>query len=177
MMKTHRRLCLLAALICTSLSAQEPRQGNEAAGAEPAGNLAEIMRAYLYPASNLLFEVQSADPGEPPEEGGDGALFSGLYSGWQAVEQAAIAMIEIEDVSLRARLCENGVPAPVEREDYRRMTRRMTRVGRDILQAARERDREAVVDLTDRLVASCEDCHLTYMRWDDRCRAEDESEK
>lgn len=177
MIKSHRgpqflALSLLIGGLAMPAGAQSPVV-QATVDEEPVGNLAEIMRAFLYPASNLLFEVQSADPGDPPAESAGGALFSGLYSGWQAVEQAAIALVEIEEVTLRPRLCENGRSAPVEREDYRRMARRTTTVGREILEAARQRDRDAVVGLTDRLVASCEDCHLSYMRWDDRCRPED----
>ena len=34
---------------------------------EPVGNLAELMRAILFPNSNFLFDVQTTDPGAPPE--------------------------------------------------------------------------------------------------------------
>ncbi|MEM1248947.1 MAG: hypothetical protein AAGA81_01490 [Acidobacteriota bacterium] len=163
---------LPAATLKPLISQESLESSTQGSGTPAAGNLAEIMKAFIYPASNLMFEVQRYDPGETPEAGSDAAespLFKGTYGGWQAVEQAGVALVEIESVALRPRLCENGLDAPVDREDYREMSREMTEAARSILEAARARDREAVIERTDRLVVSCENCHLEYMRWDDRC--------
>ena len=49
---------------------------------EPMGSLAQVMRGILFPNSNILFDVQSIDPANPPPAaagGGATATFSGLY--------------------------------------------------------------------------------------------------
>ena len=64
---------------------------------EPMGTLAQVMRGILFPNSNILFDVQSVDPANPPPAAagaGATATFSGIYSGWQMVENAAIALGE-----------------------------------------------------------------------------------
>ena len=39
----------------------------QAPAAQPVGTLAQVMRGILFPNSNLLFDVQTQDPGAPPE--------------------------------------------------------------------------------------------------------------
>ena len=75
----------LVLAVCTSIAAP-PAMASE--HEEPVGNLAELMRAILFPNSNFLFDVQVTDPGTPPEPGSEddrsaSALFSGIYTGWQ----------------------------------------------------------------------------------------------
>src|SRR5207249_1442253 len=66
----------------------------------PIGNLAQVMRGILFPNANILFDVQSNDPGAPKKKeesaGGGGATsnFGNMYSGWQAVENSALALAE-----------------------------------------------------------------------------------
>ena len=86
---------------------------------EPVGNLAQVMRAILFPNSNLLYDVQSGDPEEMGKADGGSSVsstFSGIYKGWMVVDQAAIALAEVEPlITLEGRLCENGKPVPVAR--------------------------------------------------------------
>ncbi len=146
-----------------------------AAEDEPIGNLAEVMRAIHFPNSNLLFDVQTADPGEPPPADEEGtsttAMFSGIYKGWQVVEQAAIALAEAEPlIMLEGRKCENGKPVPTGQEDFKRWARALTDAGKATLEAARKKDRDAVIELTNNVAGACEDCHTKYRRYQDRCR-------
>ncbi len=141
---------------------------------EPVGNLAEFMRGVLFPNSNILFDVQSTDPeeaGKKKEGEGASSTFSGIYKGWMVVEQAAIVLAEVEPLIMSAkRMCENGKPVPVNQEDYAAWARALTDAGKEILAAARERDRDTVSDLTNTLAGACEDCHTKYRRFEDRCR-------
>ena len=143
---------------------------------EPVGNLAELMRAILFPNSNFLFDVQVTDPGTPPEPGSEddrsaSALFSGIYTGWQVPQQAALALAEVEPLIMNAaRKCENGKDAPVANEDYQKWARQLTEVARQIYAAAHEEDQEKVSDLTNNLAGACEDCHAVYRKYQDRCR-------
>ena len=143
---------------------------------EPVGNLAELMRAVLFPNSNFLFDVQMTDPGSPPDasEDGDGSvssLFSGIYTGWLVPQQAALALAEIESLIMNPdRMCQNGTPAPVGNEDYQKYAKQLTEVAKQIYAAAHEEDREKVSDLTNALAGACEDCHAIYRKYPESSR-------
>ncbi len=143
---------------------------------EPVGNLAELMRAILFPNSNFLFDVQMTDPGQPPETAEDGddtvsSLFSGIYTGWLVPQQAALALAEVEPLIMNPeRMCQNGTPAPVSAEDYEKYAKQLTAVAKKIYAAAHEEDRETVSDLTNELAAACEDCHALYRRYPESSR-------
>ena len=154
------RSSFLLVVLCLSLLGVGPAAAEEP---EPVGNLAEVMRAVLFPNSNFLFDVQTADPGNPPAADQEGttttAMFSGIYKGWQVVEQAAIALAEAERLILVPRKCENGKPAPVDQEDYIEWVEALTEAGKATLAAARKKDRDAVIELTNNVAIACEDCH------------------
>lgn len=149
--------------------------GSGAATAQdPVGNLAQVMRAILFPNSNLLYDVQSGDPEEMGKSDGGTSVtstFSGIYKGWMVVDQAAIALAEVEPlITLEGRLCENGKPVPTARDDYKKWAAQLTQVGKDVLAASEKKDRDAVIELTNQLAGVCEDCHIKYRRYEDRCR-------
>ncbi len=150
---------------CTVTLSEEPK---------PVGNLAELMRAIHFPNSNILFDVQSQDPediGKKKEGDEASSTYSGIYKGWQMVEQAAIALAEVETlVLLPGRLCENGKPVPSDKEDFQKWARQLSDAGITALEAARARDQETLSDLTNTLAGACEDCHTKYRRYEDRCR-------
>src|SRR4051794_16197016 len=63
----------------------------------PAGTLAQVMRGIYFPNANLIFDVQQNDPGAPkkaPSEAAGSATkaYGNAYSGWEVVENAAIAL-------------------------------------------------------------------------------------
>jgi hypothetical protein len=148
--------------------------GGAATAQEPVGNLAQVMRAILFPNSNLLYDVQSGDPEEMGKSAGGTSVtstFSGIYKGWMVVDQAAIALAEVEPlITLEGRLCENGKPVPTTRDDYKKWAAQLTQVGKDVLAASEKKDRDGVIELTNRLAGVCEDCHIKYRRYEDRCR-------
>ncbi len=141
---------------------------------DPVGNLAQVMRAILFPNSNLLYDVQSGDPEEMGKADGGSSVsstFSGIYKGWMVVDQAAIALAEVEPlITLDGRLCENGKPVPVARDDFKKWAAQLTQVGKDVLAASEKKDRDAVIELTNQLAGVCEDCHIKYRMYEDRCR-------
>ena len=176
-MRLTRLAPLLAAAVilaaCTTI-ATAPNAAPEHEA--PVGNLAELMRAILFPNSNFLFDVQTTDPGAPPEAGSEddrsaSSLFSGIYTGWQVPQQAALALAEVEPLIMNAdRKCENGRDAPVANEDFHKHAKQLTSVAKEIYAAAHEEDQEKVSDLTNQLAGACEDCHAIYRKYQDRCR-------
>ncbi len=137
------------------------------ADAKPEGSLAELMRAIMFPNSNIIFDVQTNDPGVEKKLGpvGGGALstFANMYAGWDLVQQAAIALAEAPDLIMKpGRLCSNGRPVPLDREDFPRWAQGLRVVAREVLKAAREKNREKVSELTDQLIEACLNCHVQY---------------
>jgi mono/diheme cytochrome c family protein len=138
--------------------------------AKPPGNMAQLMRGILFPSSNLLFQVQTYDPGEPkPVYQPDTAAFSwvdwggGIYSGWELVDYAAIAIAESAPLLLLPdRRCENGKPVPVDRPDWIKFTAELAEAGRAAYRASQSRNREAVSDVTNQIADACLRCHEVY---------------
>ncbi|MBF8299891.1 MAG: Quinoprotein glucose dehydrogenase [Acidobacteria bacterium] len=138
--------------------------------ARPSGNMAQVMRGILFPSSNLIFNVQNQDPGEQKVGWSPGTTsFSwvdwgaGIYSGWELVDYAAIALVDSAPLLLTpGRRCENGKPVPVERADWVRYTAELADAGRAAYRASQSRNREAVIELTNRIADACLQCHEAY---------------
>ncbi len=149
----------------------------QAPAREPVGNLAQVMRAILFPNSNILFDTQSRDPDAPPEETGTGtvsATFASIYTGWPLVETAAIALAESAQlITMEGRLCQNGKPVPLADDDFMQYTRDLVDVGRRAWEVAQTKDLEAMVEITNEVAGACENCHTVYRRYpeENRCTA------
>jgi mono/diheme cytochrome c family protein len=132
-----------------------------------AGNLAQVMRGVTFPNANILFNVQVKDPAkEKPAMPMpfDYVLWGAtVYYGWQAVDQAALALVETAPLFLLpGRRCENGRPVPVDRADWKQYTAALMDVGRAAYKAAQTRNVDAVVKVADQLNESCANCHKVY---------------
>ena len=140
---------------------------------EPMGTLAQVMRGILFTNSNILFDVQSIDPDNPPPVaagGGATSTFAGIYAGWQVVENAAIALGESANlITIPGRLCENGRPVPLGQADWAVFTQGLKDAADIMLVAARARDREAASDATNDLAEACYVCHEVYRDAEPRC--------
>jgi len=138
------------------------------AASGPTGDLAQVMRGILFPNSNLIFDAQSNDPGAPKKTegatgGGASATFSNVYTGWQVVENAAVALAEATDLILKpGRLCSNGKPAPVQRADYIKFAQGLREAGRATLEAAKTKSQDKVIEVTDKVADACANCHEVY---------------
>jgi mono/diheme cytochrome c family protein len=131
------------------------------------GNLAQFMRAVTFPNANILFNVQVKDPGTQKPSMPvpfDYVLWgSTVYYGWQAVDQAAVALIETTPLFLLpGRRCENGRPAPVDRADFKQYAAALVEVGRAAYRASQSRNVEAVIKVADQLNDACANCHKVY---------------
>jgi hypothetical protein len=133
----------------------------------PVGTMAQVMRGIYFPNSNIIFDTQMQDPGAPPEKrNADGTVsstFSGIYTGWQVVENAALVLAEGASlINKPGRLCENGRMAPVQRYDWLKWSSDMTELGFRIYQAAQRKDQAEVGELTNDLAQACDNCHSVY---------------
>src|SRR5207249_8288285 len=86
-------------LISAIVAAQAPSKAAPRPAPRPAGTLAQVMRGIYFPNANLIFDVQQNDPAAPKKNAGEPGgsatdTYSGAYSGWEVVENAAIALID-----------------------------------------------------------------------------------
>ncbi len=135
----------------------------------PEGNLAELMRAIAFPNANIIFNVQLKDPGTQAKKKPAAAPFdyvewgSTVYSGWLAIDQAAIALTETAPLLLTpGRLCQNGKPVPVDRADWKQYVAGLMDAGRLAHKASLARDAEAFTDISEKLNDACANCHKIY---------------
>jgi cytochrome c556 len=79
------------------------------------------------------------------------------------VENAAIALAESADLILKpGRVCSNGKPAPVTRADYQKFAAGLRAAGRAALEAAKTKNQDKVIEVTDAVAGACADCHEVY---------------
>src|SRR5262244_2612688 len=125
----HRTVLTLSLILTTyglSLRAQTPSMD---LAPQVHANLNQLMRGVLYPAANVVFFAQADDPGEVKRAPGlDPAMATdplmSTYGGWQAIENAALALAESANLLLiPGRTCSNGVPAPTKDPEWSKFVR------------------------------------------------------
>src|SRR5688500_18279554 len=137
----------------------------------PLGNMAQLMRGIFFPNSNLIFTVQTRDPGAPAKPTADNpnAGFSfvdwgaGIYGGWELVDNAALALADASPLMLAPGIrCENGRLAPVTDPEWIKFTEQMIEVARRTYKASQSRSQDAVSEATGDLSDACAACHQAY---------------
>jgi mono/diheme cytochrome c family protein len=170
----------------------QPRAGSAAAPTAaagqarvfpPLGNMAQLMRGIFFPNSNLIFTVQTHDPGAPappPSVDKQAGGFSwsdwgaGIYGGWELIDNAAIALADASPLMLTPGIrCENGRLAPVTDADWIKFTEQMIAVARQTYKASQSRSQDAVSEATGDLSDACANCHQAYRDIRGRGRALD----
>jgi hypothetical protein len=125
------------------------------------------MRAFPFPHANVLFDTQSRDPvGEDKKNSMVFSVYrwgdSDTYAGWEGVESSALALAEMAPMLLVARSCANGLPAPVDEADWKAAVQGLVDAGAAAHKAARTRNLEEMVAVSETLVNSCAACHDKY---------------
>jgi mono/diheme cytochrome c family protein len=147
-------------------SAQGPSFG-------PAGNLAQVMRGILFPSSNIIFTVQTVDPGAKPapnaavgsKDAGFNWMLWGadIYKGWELVDYAAVALAESAPLMLTpGRRCENGRPVPVNDPEWIKYSVELAEAGKAAYKASQSRNQDAVSEISNLVADSCLNCHQVY---------------
>lgn len=144
-----------------------PQTAPAGPGPKPYANLAKVMRGIPFPASNLIFDTQSNDPAAKPTESGGASgatsAFSGVYGGWEAVENAAIAISETANlIMIPGRLCQNGRPVPLDRADFQKFAQGLADAGQAALKAAQSKNLDAMVEVSGTVSDACAACHEVY---------------
>jgi cytochrome c' len=137
--------------------------------AQPYGSLAQVMRSIPFPNSNIIFDAQTNDPGaaKKPEPGkattGAAAAYANVYTGWAQVENSAVALSETANlIMIPGRLCENGLPVPLERDDFKKAAQGLVDAGKVALKAAKAKNLDQMVDAAGTVSDACQACHMVY---------------
>jgi hypothetical protein len=157
---------------CSSAPAPAPAASTApaAGAAQLKGNLLQVMRGILFPNSNIVFDAQSNDPGaaKPADKNaapasGATAAFSGVYGGWEAVENASIALGEAANlISLPGRSCANGKPVPLNDATYQKGLAALRDASDVALKAAQAKNMDQILDAADKITMACSTCHDVY---------------
>lgn len=169
------------AVLVAGCSSPAPAPASAPAGptAAPHSNLAQLMRGIPFPNSNIIFDTQSLDPeaqkdakpGEPAV--GASAQYNSVYGGWQAVENAALALQETANlIMIPGRLCENGKPVPLGDAEYQKAAAGLIEAGQVAYKAAQSKNLDAMLEAGGTVTDACAACHEKYRDTDnlaDRC--------
>jgi hypothetical protein len=168
MRKTVLTLSLMLAVGGLSLLAQTPSTNT---AQEVHADLNQLMRGVLYPAANVVFFPQADDPGDvKPVPGHDPTMstdpLTSTFGGWQAVENAALALTESANLLLiPGRVCSNGTPVPMTDPAWATFVQQVRDAGMKAYKAAQAKDQDKMRDVSEPLSAACAGCHR---KWRDR---------
>jgi hypothetical protein len=148
-----------------------------AAAAAPAryrvhGNLNQLMRGVLFPSSNVIFAAQNEDFAKIQQDK-DPSLATdplrSVYNGWTAVENAGLALSESANLlMIPGRVCSNGKPAPVGNADWTKFVAGLREAGLEAATAARAKNQDAMLDVSDKMTSACAACHDVYREKTDK---------
>ena len=170
---------LALGLLLTAQTAPKAGSPTPQAAMQVQSNLNQLMRGVLYPASNVVFSAQVDDPAKVKRvPGQDPAMatdpLASAFGGWQAVENAALALTESANLLLiPGRSCSNGAPVPMNDPDWAKFVQQLRDAGIVAYKAAQAKDLDKMVDVADTLSAACAGCHRKWRekrRIEDRCR-------
>jgi mono/diheme cytochrome c family protein len=158
----------------SSVATKPPAAAAAAPSFPPVGNLAQVMRGMLFPSSNIIFTVQTVDPGattrpsdptNSKDTGGFNWMLWGadIYKGWELVDYAAVSLAESAPLMLTpGRRCENGKPVPVNDPEWIKFTQELADAGKAAYKASQSRDQAAVSEISNVVADSCSHCHQVY---------------
>ena len=96
------------------------------------------------------------------------------FGGWQAVENAALALTESANLLLiPGRNCANGLPVPMNNPDWTKFVQELRDAGMKAYQAAQSKNQDKMVDAADTLTTACANCHRKWREkrtLADRCK-------
>jgi len=134
----------------------------------PVMTVNQLMRGILFPLGNTVFFAQADDPdalSRDPQPSASPNPLTGLFGGWEAVENSALALAESADLMLIAgRTCSNGEVVEVEDADWIRFVDDLREKSVAAYEAALTKDQDAMVDASGILSEACLACHRVYRR-------------
>jgi len=172
------------AVLTVQAQAPAPKPGGAApaagrAAAAPAGaryqvhgTLNQVMRGVLFPNSNVIFAAQNEEFAGIKQDK-DPSLATdplrSVYNSWTAVEDSGIALAEAANLlMIPGRVCSNGKPAPVGNADWAKFVAGLRDAGMSAVKAARAKNQDAILDVSDKMTSACAACHDVYREKTDK---------
>jgi hypothetical protein len=168
-MMTRRLLVLILPLLLVGCRASEPAAAATATPTTPKAhmNMLQLMRAFPFPHSNVLFDTQTRDPIGPEKK--QSMVYSvyrwqdsDTYAGWEGVESSALALAEMAPLLRIPRMCANGLPAPVDQPDWMAAVDGLVAAGEAAHKAALTKNLDEMLNVSETVVNSCSACHDKY---------------
>jgi hypothetical protein len=79
------------------------------------------------------------------------------------VENSSIALAETANlIMIPGRKCENGLPVPLQQDDYKKAAKSLADAGLATYKAAQSKNLEAMVELSGTISDACAACHEKY---------------
>src|SRR5262245_47826768 len=131
-------------------------------------DLNRLMRGVLYPAANVVFSAQADNPaevkfvpGHDPNMSTDPLTSS--FGGWQAVENAALALAESTTLlTISGRRCSNGVAAPAKDPAWTAFVQQVRDASMKAYAAAQAKNQDKIIEVSEALSTSCSGCHRKF---------------
>ena len=156
-----------AVFVLTALASAQAPDGNGAGAQQPRvyANMLQLMRAVVYPASNVIFTAQTDDPAtvKPalrPSTSSD--PLTSAYGGWEAVGNAGLALAESANLLIIPRMCGNGKPAPVKNADWQMWVQELRDAGMSTYKTAQSKSQDAILEAAGTVADACRHCHQKY---------------
>ena len=162
------RFWVMVVTIAAVLSAGSLLAQDSPKPAPPAADLNQLMRGLFFPHSNVVFSTQGTNPADVkramlPSAASD--PLTGIFGGWDAVENSALTIVEGADLLMTAgRTCSNGREVPVKAADWAKLVDQLKEAGKVVYQAARTKNMDKMLDASDVLNTACANCHNKYRR-------------
>ena len=141
-------------------------RGTAPARQQVRGNLLQVMQGILFPNSNVIFAAQTQDPAAIKRDADPTSSpnpLTGLYGGWEAIENSGIALAEAANLlTLPGRTCANGKPVPLQNADWAMFVQGLRDAGMATYKAAQSKNMDAIIDVSDTVATACMTCHDVY---------------
>ena len=165
--KTSTAIALVAGAAAAALSYAgcAPAPAPPAVDVRLQGDLLQVMRGVIYPASNVVFAAQedpaaikpADDPSTSPNP------LSSTYGGWMAVENAGISIAESANLlNIPGRTCSNGTPVPMGNADWAPFVEALRNSGMSVYKAAQTKNVDMMLEAVDAMTVACSNCHEIY---------------
>jgi hypothetical protein len=143
-----------------------PGTPSAASSLQVQGNLAQVMRGILFPASNVIFASQDKNPADVKPAADPSTAINPLESSfgqWQAVENAGIALAESANLlTIPSRKCQNGRDVPINNPDWPMLVQGLRDAGMTVYKAAQSKNQDNIVMAADSMTTACAACHDKY---------------
>ena len=177
MSNRRQRLSLVVLCLAASTGAcvQSPEGDPEQTSADTASEVSpplmtvnQLMRGILFPLGNTVFYAQADDPAALPRDAQPSTStnpLTGLFGGWDAVENSALALAEsAELLRIPGRQCSNGEVVNVQNDDWIRFVDDYRQKSVAAYEAVLTKDQDAIVLASGDLSEACLACHRVYRR-------------